>query len=199
MKEIRVTKTTCEFRSDENGALIVSGYAAVFNSKSEDMGGWVEVIKPGAFSEALVDCDCRALFNHDANQILGRTTNSTLVLSQDAKGLAYSISLPDTTAARDLAKLVERGDISGSSFSFVIEPGTDEWVITDDETVRVLTTIKRLYDVGPVTFPAYPATLSEASRRSMNQLKNNLATSRARRRIAVREKALRAFGACGAA
>ena len=138
----------------------IRGYGAVYGQMSENLGGFRELIAPGAFDGVLND-DVRGLINHDSNLILGRTTSGTLRLSVDERGLAYEIDLPDTSYARDLAVSMKRGDISQSSFGFYIDD--DEW--GEDSEGRVIRTVKKvrqLLDVSPVTYPAYPQTSSEA-------------------------------------
>ena len=149
----------CEVRAvdGEDGERRIEGYAAVFEQESEDLGGWREVIMPGAFADAVSD-DVRALFNHDPSLILGRTVSGTLDLAEDERGLRYAIQPPDTRYAQDLLVSLERGDVDQSSFGFrVIE---DRWIQPTDERpypVRVLHKVT-LFDVSPVTFPAYPTT-----------------------------------------
>ena len=133
----------------------VVGHASVFNSLSEDLGGFREMIAPGAFDDVLQD-DVRALFNHDPNMILARTKSGTLTLSVDERGLQYRFNAPDTTAGRDLMVSLERGDIDQSSFGFHV--GEEEWEQRDGEIVRTVLKFKRLFDVSPVTIPAYPDT-----------------------------------------
>lgn len=135
------------------------GHAAVFNSLSEDLGGFREQILPGAFADAIASDDVRALFNHDSNYVLGRNVSGTLRLAEDVRGLAIEIDLPDTPTIRDLvAAPIERGDVSQMSFGFSVRPGGQDWA-KDDEG-RVVRSLKklRLYDVSPVTFPAYRQT-----------------------------------------
>lgn len=150
-----------ELRSDDATATI-AGYAAVFNQETIIGGGswgFREQIHPDAFDEAVKTDDVRALFNHDPNYLLGRTENGTLRLRVDKKGLRYEVDLPDTAQARDVKTLIARGDVSGSSFGFTVE--ADEW---DEREVKQgklpLRTITKasLYDVSPVTYPAYPQT-----------------------------------------
>jgi hypothetical protein len=141
-------------RKEESGGRTLVGYAALFNSYSEDLGGFIEVIEKGAFSDSLKN-DVRALLNHDPNYVLGRTRSGTLRLSEDDKGLRVEIDLPETTWADDLVKLIERGDINQMSFGFrVIE---DEWKEEKSQLIRVLKKVD-LFDVSIVTFPAYPET-----------------------------------------
>jgi len=136
----------------------IAGHAAVFDSTSQDLGGFVERIAPGAFRKTLREADVRALFNHDPNLVLGRTGAGTLRLAEDRSGLAYEVELPDTTVGRDLAVSIERGDVTQSSFGF--RAIADRWTRTEDGTpLRTLTEVSlHNGDVSPVTFPAYLAT-----------------------------------------
>lgn len=144
------------------------GYAAVFHRLSQNLGGFVEQVAPGAFAKTITEQDVRALFNHDQNRVLGRMGAGTLRLAEDGTGLAYEIDLPDTTDGRDLAALLERGDIIGSSFGFrAIE---DDWSETEDGfPLRTLRQVSAR-DVGPVTFPAY--TDSTAAIRSLAEARS---------------------------
>jgi hypothetical protein len=151
------------FRLDEikvqaDGAVrIVSGHAAVFNSLSEDIWpGVKERIMPDAFRDVL-DNDVRLLLNHDPNFVLARTKSGTLTLSQDAVGLRIRAELPDTQAARDLAVLMERGDIDGMSFAFEVDPDDVKREERDGYELDTVYRVSRLYDVSVVTYPAYPA------------------------------------------
>ncbi len=150
-----------EMRAKEDGAATISGYAAMFNKETVigGMWGFREQIAPGAFDSALKEDDVRALFNHDPNQLLGRTTNDTLKLSVDKKGLRYHVELPDTAVARDVRTLIQRGDVTGSSFGFTVTD--DSWDESDVKKGKLpLRTIRSvsLFDVSPVTYPAYPQT-----------------------------------------
>lgn len=135
----------------------ISGYAAVFNRDSEDFGGWVERIDPGAFNDRMAD-DAVALFNHDPNLILARN-NVNLKLTIDGVGLRYEFDAPNTTAGNDLLENIRNGNIKQSSFAFT----TNEvkWYNPSDKSqpsVRTIMKVERLYDVSPVTYPAYPDT-----------------------------------------
>jgi HK97 family phage prohead protease len=135
----------------------ITGYAAVFDSLSEDLGGFREKIAPGAFKKAIKRSDARALVNHDSNLLLGRQSSGTLRLKEDSTGLHMEIDPPDTSYARDLITLIERGDIREQSFGFTVK--TETWEDIDKrEPIRTLVEIDRLYDVSPVAYPAYPET-----------------------------------------
>jgi len=150
--EIRNLSEPVEFRA-KDGVLRAGGYAAKFRTLSQNLGGFVETIEPGTFAKTIQEADVRALFNHDPNMVLGRNKSGTLRLEEDSIGLAYEVDLPDTTVGRDVATLLERGDVSGSSFGFrTIE---DEWGETESGfPLRTLKSVA-LVDVSPVTYPAY--------------------------------------------
>ena len=131
----------------------ITGYAAVFNKYSEDLGFFKEKIQPGAFSKTIQENDVRALINHDPNLIIGRTKNKTLKLWEDDKGLGFDVKLPDTSYANDLKESISRKDITQNSFGF--QTIQDEW--SQDGKRRTLLEVK-LFDVSPVVFPAYPQT-----------------------------------------
>lgn len=149
-----------ELRADETAEWPIEGYAAVFNSLSEDLGGFREIVLPGAFTRTLQVADVRGLFNHDPNLILGRNKAGTLQLSEDTLGLQFRIKPPDTQYARDLVTSMKRGDVDQCSFQFAAVK--DNWrQETDGLLMRQLIDVD-LFDVSPVTFPAYPATSVQA-------------------------------------
>jgi hypothetical protein len=150
--------------TDEEGLRHISGYAAVFNSLSEDLGYFREKIDPGAFSETINADDVRALKNHNSDYVLGRNKSGTLTLSEDQRGLKIDIQPPDAQWARDLMVSIDRGDIDQMSFGF--QTVADRWEIVDEKEVRTLMKV-RLFDVSPVTFPAYPDT--EVGLRSLEE------------------------------
>lgn len=168
MKEIerRVVSRKVEMRDAGEGKRTLDGYGAVFNLETVIGGGtwgFRERILPGAFADSILKDDVRGLFNHDANVVLGRNTNGTLHLEEDGIGLRYVIDLnPDDPDAVRVAAKIQRGDVSQSSFAFsVLEEDGDEWDFTEVKLGKLpLRTIKRaeLYDVSPVTYPAYPQT-----------------------------------------
>lgn len=153
--EKRAFEAEIEIRTNEGSDVpIVRGYASVFDKLSENLGGFREKIAQGAFDSVMGD-DVRALFNHDPNFILARTKSGTLKLSVDDHGLAYEFTPPDTTAGRDLVESMRRGDVSQSSFAFTV--ADDNWTEDEDgRVIRTITQMQRLFDVSPVTYPAYP-------------------------------------------
>ena len=153
---------THEFRLSDGDKPVITGYAALFDSSSEDMGGWTETIAPQAFDSVLSsNPDVRALWNHNPDHILGRTTSNTLTLAVDARGLAYTINPPDTTLANDLIVSMRRKDVTGSSFGFITK--RDQWTEMPDGTVqRRILEFDTLLDVSPVTYPAYTGTTSQS-------------------------------------
>lgn len=156
-KERRAFLTT--FQRAEGDSRTVTGYAAIFNSTTT-IGGWYdEVIESGAFDEAIKDSDCRALLNHDPNHLLARQSSGTLKLSLDAKGLKYEFEMPKTR--QDIIEMMERGDLKESSFAFTVRE--QEWLEEKDEDgdwkyTRIIKKVEMLYDVSPVTYPAYADT-----------------------------------------
>lgn len=139
------------------GGRTIRGYAALFDSLSEDLGGFREKIAPGAFARALREKqDVRALFNHDGNLILGRTKAGTLRMKEDRHGLAVEIDLPDSVLGKDLYASIERGDVSQMSFAFRMVK--DQWDIVEGQHIRTLLECD-LFDVSPVVFPAYSDTV----------------------------------------
>ena len=151
MLEVR---STGELRS--NGKTL-SGYAAIFNSET-DLGSFVEVIRNGAFRKSLEGgANIRALYHHQGDALLGTTRGGTLKLREDAKGLAFDLALPDTTHGRDLAILVDRGDVAGCSFGFKVRDGGERWELRGAQTVRELLDVE-LYEITLTANPAYPDT-----------------------------------------
>lgn len=146
---------------------MIKGHAAVFEERTSiPFWGFDEMVARNAFTDTIKQDDVRALFNHDANFVLGRNTSKTLRLSEDNKGLAIEIDPPDTQVARDLMQLLKRGDISQMSFAFQIEKESWEKGGEGKPDLRILERVK-LFDVSVVTFPAYEGT--DAGLRSYNQ------------------------------
>ena len=151
MTELRIADV------DEKSS-VIEGHAAVFDSWSETLGGifpFKEIVRKGAFIDTIRADDIRALFNHDPNFVLGRNRAGTLELIEDEVGLSVRITPPNTSWARDLQASIRRGDISQMSIGFIVEK--DKCSTQDGIDVREIRKVK-LYDVSPVTFPAYTAT-----------------------------------------
>ena len=189
-REIRTMCHEVRAAPDAGGEPAFEGYAAVFDTWSEDLGGFREKIARGAFSKALErGDDVRALFNHDPNYVLGRTKAGTLELTEDENGLRFRVQLPsDIGWARDLYRSVQRGDISQCSFAFMVED--EDWArgqSGDERTIRSA----RLFDVSIVTYPAYEATSVQARCRKEKSAGNAIR----RMRLALKEKAGRPFRA----
>lgn len=145
---------------DNNGVSVVEGHAAVFNVWSLDLGWFSERVLPGAFTETIKNDDVRGLWNHNPDYILGRNMAGTLKLYEDKVGLGYELQMPGTTYARDLLESIDRGDVSQNSFGFRTlqdnwfrEPGENDTLQERRELVAV-----QLFDISPVTYPAYPQT-----------------------------------------
>jgi HK97 family phage prohead protease len=162
MIERRFLKSA-QIRADGDGH--ITGHAAVFNEEyvlwDGDNYRVVEKIKPGAFTRALKDKDdVRCLFNHDPNQVLGRSTSGTMKLKQDDVGLYFDCTPPDTQLGRDVVALIKRGDISGCSFAFMVskETITEEEVNGKTVRTREIEEVDPLLDASPVTYPAYTGT-----------------------------------------
>lgn len=145
-----------ELRTAEDGNRI-EGYASVFNEETDIGGLFREVIRPGAFARAIKEKhDVRALWNHDPNYIIGRTKSGTLKLEEDKRGLWISVEPPETQFGRDLMESIRRGDVDQMSFAFI---ATDEtWNERKDQPVLREIKDVDLFDVSPVTYPAYEGT-----------------------------------------
>lgn len=144
-----------EMRVEDGDEPKIRGHAAVFNKLSVPLMGFREKVSPGAFLKSIENSDIRALWNHNPDYILGRNKSGTLSLEEDKRGLAIEISPPDTQWARDLMETIKRGDVDQMSFAFQI--ARESWDETGKESVRTLEEVE-LFDVSPVTYPAYPQT-----------------------------------------
>ena len=154
-----------EVKEDQNGRTVIRGYAAVFESESQDLGGFVEIVERGAFDDVMrSNPDVFGKYNH--SQVIGRTSSGTMRLFVDERGLRYEIDPPKSAAA--VVELIERGDCRGSSFAFRANPKDESW--SKDVNGRMIRRIKRfsfLGDAGPVDTPAYLATETYVSKRAL--------------------------------
>jgi Escherichia/Staphylococcus phage prohead protease len=150
-----------EIRADQHR---IVGHAIVFDTRSRDLGGFVEVVRSSAVDRALAPTsDVVALYNHDLGAVLGRTP-ATLHLAKDARGLTFSLEPADTQTGRDTAELVRRGDLKGASFGFVTRK--DSWSQDGGQMIRELLDID-LAEISLTAFPAYPSTDVTLARRSL--------------------------------
>lgn len=165
LREIRVITT--ELRKVERGAgaAVLSGRAIVYNRLSEDLGGFREMFAPGSLADSLAVQEVASFWQHDPAYVLGRTSNNTLHLEDGDEGLDFVVEPPDTTWARDAMVSVERGDVHQMSFGWSPEPDGDEWRMLDGEVLRIVRRAK-LYEISPVTMPAYPQTSVELQKRA---------------------------------
>jgi HK97 family phage prohead protease len=183
-------------RSEGETRNTIGGYAAVFNKRSDDLGGFYEVIAPSAFNESrgrgfpgLV-----ALYNHDQNILLGTTNARTLRVDVDKVGLAYEVDLPQ--ARSDLYELVQRGDVSKSSFAFqVVGKEGDQWEMDERGLVRRTLLNAQLFDVSPVNTPAYQDSSVglRSTELALRSLANRMSADPAEVLAAAKDQELRRF------
>jgi hypothetical protein len=175
--ETRQARAWGQFRGevralDDDDGPLIQGYAAVFNKLSQPLEwGYRERILPGAFTQTIKNGDVRALFNHDPNFVLGRTTSGTLTLREDETGLRFEARPPDEPWVRSLITSIKRGDIDQASFAF--QPLQEDWSKNDKQPVRNIREV-RLFDVSPVTFPAYIDTIVQARTQSLADVLRSL-------------------------
>lgn len=163
-----------QIRTDETGDLYINGYFAVFDSDYELWPGATESIAPGAFDESISG-DVRALYNHNDDIILGRTSAGTLKLEQTSRGLWGEIKINQKDSdAMNAYERIQRGDITGCSFGFDIE--REEFRENPDGTYHwTILSVNPLYEVSPCVFPAYTETSVQARKRDVEQLQQRRA------------------------
>ena len=163
-----------EVKADENGRTVIRGYAAVFESESQDLGGFVEIVERGAFDDVMAsNPDVFGKYNH--TQVIGRTSSGTMRLMVDDRGLRYEIDPPKSAEA--VVELISRGDVRGSSFAFRTRAADEAW--NRDDKGRMIRRIKKfsfLGDAGPVDTPAYLATETYVSKRALETAREQRAT-----------------------
>jgi hypothetical protein len=165
--ETRTNQTSFEIRELEGSdGMTFEGYASVFNSQSEDLGGFREVVAPGAFKRSLRSRnDIKLLWNHDTGSVLGSTRAGTVTLVEDERGLKVRAQLPNTTLGRDTAELIRRGDVDSMSFGFSVIK--DTW--DESGTNRTLNAV-RLHECSIVPFPAYSGTAGTTTMRGLDKV-----------------------------
>lgn len=156
-RELRAVSGNLELRAatGADSGRTATGYAALFNVKSNVAGCWTEEIKPGAFAKSLRSIDVLALISHDTGRVVGRKGAGTLTVREDDTGLAFENQLPNTTDGNDLAVQLERGDISGMSFGFTSRQ--EEWDYSVEPPHRTIIEAD-LYEITYTPCPVYPDT-----------------------------------------
>lgn len=152
--ERRFYADTPEVRAtDDDGKKVLRGTGIVFNSWSEDLGGFREMILPEAVDGIFDDADVRSFFNHDPSYILGRTKSGTMRLDVKKAGVGYEVDLPSSRS--DVHESVARGDVDGSSFMFTVADGGDTWTSRGGVLERKVHKFGNVFEMGPVSMPAY--------------------------------------------
>lgn len=161
-----------EYRAGEAGKPgTITGYAAVWGAKATELGWFTEEIRKGAFTESLAKRDQVALAHHDWSKPLARRSAGTLSLVEDDKGLKVTITLDDTSHGRDVEKDIRNGNITGFSFGMMVSGQEWTWAQGKGEVDHRSVTKADLYEVSPVTMPAYDDTLVEMAQRSLEKAK----------------------------
>ena len=163
----------------DNDSRILSGYAAVFNSESKDLGGFTEMISPTAFEGVIERSDVFAVLDHDRNKVLARSKmgKGSLELNIDSKGLQFRFESPNTTLGNDVLSMVKRGDLTDASFCFTVED--ESWQKREDGSyLRTINKIGDLFDVAICYNGAYPESYTEVALRSLDKFKEELRASK---------------------
>jgi len=157
-REQRIVTAPVELRAAASGdGQDVTGLGVVFGQKSVNLGGFRELIDPAAFDDAGVLTDARVMGTFEHEQVIGRLGADTLTIAKETGGLRYVIAPPSWAAG--IVESIQRGDITGSSFGFTVTPDGDDWMLDEDGFVlRVVKRVARLWDIGPVSSPAYEQT-----------------------------------------
>ena len=159
----------------DNDSRILSGYAAVFNSESKDLGGFTEMISPTAFEGVIERSDVFAVLDHDRNKVLARSKmgKGSLELNIDEKGLQFRFESPNTTLGNDVLSMVKRGDLTDASFCFTVED--ENWQKREDGSyLRTINKIGDLFDVAICYNGAYPESYTAVALRSLDKFKEEL-------------------------
>ena len=183
--ELRSLRVKVEKRADDDGKVTVTGYAAIFGEWAQIWDWMEESVARGAFANSLRTADVRAYFDHDRGRVLGRSSAGTLRIEEDAKGLRVEIDLPDTTDGRDVATLIERGDVDGLSFGFSVL--RQEWDETVSPARRTILEVD-LREVSIVSEPAYDGT--SIALRSLEEARKEKRAHPAHQRIEARRASM---------
>ena len=157
MADLEKRYLNVEVRSESDDSRTVRGYAAVYNQETVIGDYFREKIASGAFARSLSENDIRACWNHNMDLPIGRSTNGSLRLREDDRGLAFELDLPDTNTGRDAYELIRTGVVSGVSFGFSVRKETWEQGENGELSLRILEDVD-LYEISPCTFPAYEQT-----------------------------------------
>lgn len=168
-RETRALSPDIELRAqdDGKGERVAAGYAVLYGAQTNIGDMWVEEFREGAFTKSLQNRDVIAIHSHEFARIVGRMKAGTLDIREDRKGLAFENRLPDTTDGRDLAVLLERGDIAGMSFGF--RATVQEWDDTSDPPTRTIIEAE-LYEITYTAIPQYDQT--EVGLRSLEAVRD---------------------------
>lgn len=177
-----------EVRNDDNSEEnIITGYALKFNRWSEDLGGFKEIISPGALDGAEMS-DVRGLIDHNSSNIIGRTVAGSLKLEVDDIGLKFRCQLPDTSYAKDLMENLRNGNINQCSFAFSVEDEDIDYDENTDIFERTIKKFREIFDVSVVTYPAYRDTDVAPAIRSIEKIKDEAQEQREAEEKEEREK-----------
>ena len=148
---------------DATQDMVIEGYALIFNTLSEDLGGFKEIVDPEALNATDMS-DVKCLINHDDRYVIGRSQAGTLELTIDSKGLKFKCYLPNTSYARDIYENINIGNVNQCSYhSWFPKSNNGEdfgfsWYVQNGEYIRKITQLDKLIDVSVVTTPAFKET-----------------------------------------
>ncbi|MCO8296620.1 MAG: HK97 family phage prohead protease [Tetragenococcus halophilus] len=148
--------------------MMIEGYAVLFNTLSEDLGGFREVIAPNALNDVDVE-DVKCLIDHEFGYVIGRTKADTLKLTVDDKGLRFKCELPNTSYAKDIYESIKIGNVNNCSFRYTLpkgDPSAKTWTRENGEYVQTINKVDELIEVSIVTVPAYKDTSVEIAQRA---------------------------------